>query len=354
MGNLRELPKRFNHTNGLVFRVRYQLPIRRRSGGLVFARVRGQVSALQSRCPPGTGSNLAMDAKELNSLVTHLEANRSLFNTNRLRKRFEVLDQLDAYFEDADAQARSADRNYGPIYDRARTVRNKLEAANSAVFRSIRNEVLQGGKPRRLLRCIEGCRNRINAPAPGLGYDCLDELISGVLELREPCKGDVRPGFEMVFYQPTPMRHILDLIEIAKLCKRDVLVDLGSGLGHVPTLTSILIGNRGIGIELENAYVESARDCANRLGLSRVMFLQKDVRNADLSSGTVFYLYTPFTGELLRTVLGRLQAESLNRTIRVCTLGPCTSVVARETWLRPDGTPDPDRVTCFWSKFERS
>ena len=49
----------------------------------------------------------------------------------------------------------------------------------------------------------------------------------------------------------------------------------------------------------------SARECADSLGLSRITFVQQDVRDADLGAGTVFSTpYTPFTGTLLRTVLG--------------------------------------------------
>jgi hypothetical protein len=57
-----------------------------------------------------------------------------------------------------------------------------------------------------------------------------------------------------------------------------------------------------------------------------------------LSSGTVFYLYTPFRGVILRTVLDRLRAEANTRAIRVCTFGPCTPTIAAESWLALDPT----------------
>jgi hypothetical protein len=84
------------------------------------------------------------------------------------------------------------------------------------------------------------------------------------------------------------------------------------------------------------------------LRLSNAKFLSSDVRDADLSSGTVFYLYTPFRGSILREVLDRLRAEADTREIRVCTFGPCTPIVAEEIWLSP-GARESGRVSVFRS-----
>jgi 16S rRNA A1518/A1519 N6-dimethyltransferase RsmA/KsgA/DIM1 with predicted DNA glycosylase/AP lyase activity len=129
-----------------------------------------------------------------------------------------------------------------------------------------------------------------------------------------------------------------------------VLVDIGSGLGHVPLLASILTSARSIGIELEATYVERARQSAESLNLNRVTFIQQDARAADLSTGTVFYLYTPFTGSILSSVLSRLRREAAARPIRICTYGPCTSVIAEEAWLEAAAAPMPQRVALFRSR----
>jgi hypothetical protein len=111
----------------------------------------------------------------------------------------------------------------------------------------------------------------------------------------------------------------------------------------------MLTGARSIGIEVEAAYVASAQECAQGLRQSRVRFLHDDARTADLCGGTVFYLYTPFTGSILADVLARLREESTHRPIRICTFGPCTGTVAKEAWLRADALPDPDQITVFES-----
>jgi hypothetical protein len=126
------------------------------------------------------------------------------------------------------------------------------------------------------------------------------------------------------------------LIRRTQLTAQDVFVDLGSGLGHVPLLVAICTDARAIGIELEPAYVECARRSAEALRLTNATFLTQDARVADLSSGTVFYLYTPFCGAILRVVLDQLRLIATTRDIRVCTFGPCTAIVAAEPWLTQD------------------
>jgi 16S rRNA A1518/A1519 N6-dimethyltransferase RsmA/KsgA/DIM1 with predicted DNA glycosylase/AP lyase activity len=153
----------------------------------------------------------------------------------------------------------------------------------------------------------------------------------------------------MVFYQPTPARHIFHMIAVTALTASDVLVDLGSGLGHVPLLVSTCTGASSVGIEVEASYVERARQCAQRLNLNRVAFIHQDARAADLSGGTIFYLYTPFTGSTLRCVLNLLRREAATRRIRICTYGPCTSVIAEESWLVATAAPATDRISVFSS-----
>jgi hypothetical protein len=230
-----------------------------------------------------------------------------------------------------------------------KALRARLEAVNADLYQSIRCEIMHGDHPHRLLQWIQASASRqeTGSPTPGLAYDCRDDLVSDILQFREPSEASLHRVPEMLFYQPTPVRHILQLITASVLSEADVLVDLGSGLGHVPLLASMLTGVQGLGIELEAAYVASAQKCAQSLHLSRVRFIHEDARAADLSSGTVFYLYSPFTGSILADVLERLRKESTRRPIKICTLGPCTGTLAQETWLRANAPPDPGQITIF-------
>jgi SAM-dependent methyltransferase len=137
----------------------------------------------------------------------------------------------------------------------------------------------------------------------------------------------------MVYYQPTPARIILELVEKANLTGKDVFYDLGSGLGQVPILVNLLSEAQAKGIEFEPAYCDYARACAAELNLSRVEFINVDARKADYSDGTVFFMYTPFEGSLLQEVLEKLRGESRKRMIKLFTYGPCTPQVSQQSWL---------------------
>lgn len=74
------------------------------------------------------------------------------------------------------------------------------------------------------------------------------------------------------------------------------------------------------------------------------------MREADLSAGTVFFLYTPFTGAILRTVLDRLRHEARRRPIRICSYGPCTPLIAQELWLETNSELTTDHIVLFRSR----
>jgi hypothetical protein len=288
----------------------------------------------------------------LERLVAQLENEPSLLEPDRLRQRMEALDRLDANFPDSHQPVFGAESGAARLYRRARAIYGRLEAVNCELYQSIRYEIQRGARPDTLLQWIHpstGIADVVGL-AHGISYDYLDELIIGVLQFEEPNAGPVQRRPEMVFYQPTPARHIFSLIGMTTLTATDVLVDLGSGLGHVPLLVSICTRAHSIGIELQEAYVECARRSAHRLNLNKVTFVRQDARAADLSSGTVFYLYTPFTGSILSAVLNLLRREAANRQIRICTFGPCTTVVAEERWLEAAATPEADRIALFCSR----
>ena len=265
------------------------------------------------------------------ALVDALERER-LDVPDDLRRRIEALDRLDALMP-AEAEGRLARR--------VRAIRQRLEAANAMQFEAMR-AAIRRGEGREALEGAddgEGCR-------AGDAYDWRDELVAGALPFGEPGEVAVLAP-EMVFYQPTPARHVFDLLRRLALGADDVLVDLGSGLGHVPLLTAICSPARGLGIEIEPAYVAGARACARALRLANAQFVQGDAREADFGIGSVFYLYTPFTGTVLRSVLDALRREAAGRAFCVCSFGPCTAVLAAEAWLVAEDAPTPGRVAIF-------
>ena len=279
------------------------------------------------------------------SLVEELEQDRSLDEPGHLRQRIEALDELDTYLPHGQPIGAT-------LHHRARAIYAELESVNFRLYAAIRRDIQHGAGGRSLVDWIpdwpdgNGAANFINRR----GYDYLDELISGVLQFEEPSAEALQVEPEMVPYQPTPARHIFDLIRRTALTERDSLIDLGSGLGHVPLMTSICTSASCTGLELEPSYVDCARKSARSLNLNNVRFIQGDARAADFSDGTVFYLYTPFSGTILRDVLNSLRYEAVRREIRIGTFGPCTRIIAEEQWLSAIGALETDRIAIFRSR----
>jgi Methyltransferase domain len=276
------------------------------------------------------------------SLIVELEQDRSLDEPRHLRQRFEALDDLDAYLSDGQPIEAALHRRSKAIYA-------QLESVNFRLYDAIRRDIQRGAGRARLLDWMPAGNSAANLMNLR-GYDYLDALVSGVLQFEEPLDEVVQLESEMVSYQPTPARHIFDLIGRTALTERDFLIDLGSGLGQVTLVASICSSANCTGIELVPSYVDCARKSARSLNLNKVRFIQGDARAADLSDGTVFYLYTPFTGTILRDVLNSLRKEAVRREIRICTFGPCARVVAEEQWLGVIGSLETASIAIFRSR----
>ena len=286
-----------------------------------------------------------MPVMTLEMMLKELEQDRSLHEPDQLRRRIEVLDRLETCLIHTPDGAEST------LLRQAQAISAELEAINEKLYQSIRRKIQQGAGDGGLYEWAT-VSSEVGRPLDqlnGVGYDYLDVLVSGTLQFDEPDESIASLAPEMVFYQPTPARYVFDLIRHAELKKGDVLIDLGSGLGHVSLLAAICTPAQCIGIELEAAYVACAKKSALALNVSNVTFIQQDARSADFANGTVFYLYTPFTGTILRDVLDRLKREAADREIRVCTLGPCTLIVEKEPWLHAMSTPEIDQLTIFRS-----
>lgn len=275
---------------------------------------------------------------------------RHLLQPEQLAMRLKVLDKLDAIIGDVDAPIACSDPG---LIACARALRSQFEAANNMLYDAAHAEIALRGDSSALDRLLRDIASVVGDEKHqlGLSFDLFDEIVCDVLQLRGPIEAGLLPSAEMTAYQPTPARHILDLITRCRLSSDDILVDLGSGLGHVPLLVSIRTGIRTLGIEIQPDHAASAQRAARRLNLTRVRFMAEDARTTDLSSGTVFYMFTPFTGSILTEVLHRLHKQSKARPIRICTLGPCAHVLQDQTWLRTNQLTDAERITIFSSRW---
>ena len=178
------------------------------------------------------------------------------------------------------------------------------------------------------------------------GYDARDAFLNGLLHPDPIPKAHRGLEPEMVPYQKTPVRILLQMIAQAGLGPADVFGDVGSGLGQIPIAIHLLTDARAFGIEIEPAYVASARACAAALGLPAVAFFEADARAADYSAATVLFMYTPFRGRMLQAVLERIHGQCRPGT-RLFAYGPCVAEIATRFRLAPSGSIPADGLAVF-------
>lgn len=220
---------------------------------------------------------------------------------------------------------------------RSDALRDLLKAVDARLFERLRGELLAGRLTRSALRHE---LDRFTAYRPNqpdrthIGFDGLDIIVDGILGIEShPDLGEL-PDPEMVHYEPTPARIVLDFADHVPLTDADVFIDIGSGLGRVVILVNLLTGIRARGIEINPLLCADASRMALDLGRSNVDFVSADAREADYREGTVFFLFTPFRGGLRQAVLDRLHEEARARPIRICTYGSITRRVFEQAWLR--------------------
>jgi SAM-dependent methyltransferase len=220
----------------------------------------------------------------------------------------------------------------------AEKLKRRLEAVDTKMFERLRTEISHGKyRGDSLMKLIdEYLDHGLNRfLQQGLaGYDHLDIFLNGLLTHRDLPVETRRREPEMVYYQKTPARIIFELVKNSPFRPDDVFYDLGSGTGQVTMLVNLLSSVESKGVEFEPAFFSYAKARASELNLNQVDFINADARYADYSSGNIFFMYTPFEGEILHVVLRRLQTEAGKRKIKIFSYGPCTLVVASQHWLR--------------------
>jgi hypothetical protein len=286
----------------------------------------------------GKDQKLEGIVREIQTDLAAIEQNRSLCEDSSFVERAEALDVLEFHvIARIERALQTTDRltELTALKQRAERLVQRLEETDERLFQRVRDGIRSGHYTGVDLKhqLSAYAEHAAGAASQDVGYDALDTFVNWLLAI------DVAPAEtmdrepEMVPYQPTPARVLLELVETVELGRHDVFYDLGSGLGQVPILVNLLTGATTKGVEFEPAYCHYAQQCAKRLNLSQVEFINLDAREADYADGSVFFLYTPFEGQLLQAVLDRLRNESRKRRIKVCAYGPCVPQVSRQEWL---------------------
>lgn len=130
-----------------------------------------------------------------------------------------------------------------------------------------------------------------------------------------------------VIWVPTPDGMVAEMLKIAAVSPKDLVVDLGSGDGKIVIAAAKDFGARAIGIEYDPDLAALARRNAQRAGVAnRVTIIRGDIFKEDFSKASVLTLYL-------------LQELNLKLKPTILAMKPGTRVVSHTfdmgTW-RPD------------------
>ncbi|OFW03913.1 MAG: hypothetical protein A3I61_07695 [Acidobacteria bacterium RIFCSPLOWO2_02_FULL_68_18] len=136
-------------------------------------------------------------------------------------------------------------------------------------------------------------------------------------------------------FVPTPPDVVDRMLVLAGVRATDVVYDLGCGDGRIVIAAARTWGARGVGVDLDPARIEEARQNARRAGVEHlVTFRVEDARDTDVSRATVVTLY--LVAALNAQLRPRLAAQ----------LRPGARIVSHNF---PIGDWEPDRVEVFRS-----
>ncbi|MEZ4295149.1 MAG: class I SAM-dependent methyltransferase [Polyangiaceae bacterium] len=123
-------------------------------------------------------------------------------------------------------------------------------------------------------------------------------------------------------YLPCSADTLMRMVDLAEVKSTDTLIDIGSGLGRAMWIAHFLTGARAIGVEIQPALAHASRALIARLNADRLSVIEGDAaaETASLTTGTVFFLYCPFSGPRLDAWLTALEPLARARPLRICTV----------------------------------
>lgn len=270
--------------------------------------------------------------------LTAFERDRRLYEQGNFAARAMALDAIQQVYQLLHLHQRNAQwgRYHSALRQQATVLEARLRQADADFLQTLRGQIRSGEYTAVTLRNLFDRYTRYRPGRAGQihrGYDALDALVQGLMRADQaPMSAECR-DVEMVGYEPTPARAVLDLIDRVQLTADDVLYDIGAGLGHVPIMVHLLTGATVRGVEIEASYCRHAQRCVEELNLSRTCFINCDAREVDYADGSVFFMYTPFSGELLQTVLSTLSNVARCHPFTLCTFGACSFEAVKQPWL---------------------
>jgi len=114
----------------------------------------------------------------------------------------------------------------------------------------------------------------------------------------------------VVPFVPTPMNVVEKMLELAKVTRKDVVYDLGSGDGRIVIMAAQKFGAKAVGVELDPKLFRESSERIKKLGLQKkAQIVYGDMFNISVHPATVITLY------LLPSVNDRIEPK-LDKELR--------------------------------------
>jgi protein-L-isoaspartate O-methyltransferase len=183
-----------------------------------------------------------------------------------------------------------------------------------------------------------------------------DHFVEEVLGIAYPPLDEPELGPELVAYAPSGYDEIVHALDVTRLGPDARFLDIGSGMGKAVMLAALLTGATSSGVECNEALSDLAEHAARELGLPGIRFTRGDARDVTFEDSDVVFMYLPFTGGALATVMDRLRRRGrcesagsrprflcaapldLHRYDDLVAAGPPSSWLQVYTWRRRPGT----------------
>ena len=154
-----------------------------------------------------------------------------------------------------------------------------------------------------------------------------DHFVEEVLGIAYPPLEESALTTELMTYAPSGYDEIVHAFDASELGPADRFLDLGAGLGKVVMLAALLTGAKSVGVERDGVLCELGETARRELGLGSVQLQRGDAREVDSAEADVVFMYLPFSGAVLASVLKRLLADARRSSARARRPFLCTGAL---------------------------
>lgn len=244
-------------------------------------------------------------------------ARMPMLSLEALRELIERGDGSDRAFADALIRMDWARSNDSGERAKLCELQGALQAASRRSHARLREQLAEGSMGGAALRRLFDAvpppeRDHFVEEALGIAYPPLDE-----------------PGLttDTMTYAPSGYAEIVRAIDASGLAAGDRFLDLGAGLGKVVMLAALLTGATSLGIERDQRLCQLGAQACRDIRLAGVDLRPGDAREVDDLTTEVVFMYLPFSGEVLASVMARLMANASSRGVALRQRFLCTGAL---------------------------